>query len=345
MPANKKQKDWVNLPIPKVFPQNYLSLVEQRGGSVPHVLRQAKLKPDFLTQPGTEVSLKDFHYLVNAVVESIGDDGIGLEAGYQLPPTAYGNFGYALLCSETLKQAVEVCERFWHLIARGIDVHTSTQNDEFIVELSLRIEADDPLRKLSLEGSVSSIYRGFQLLLNNNEANGELWFDFPDPHYKNPIIEKFGHIRYGMPATQFRFNKNQLDHKIEMANPTGFKFAIEQCEREDALSDFGSSQTVSRVRKEMVFGVDGYPDLEELSQKLNMTARTLRRKLEQEGSKYSTLLEQARRRDAVNLLDSPDLDIQKVAELLGYADPANFTRAFRNWTGQTPSQYRETRKK
>ena len=51
-------------------------------------------------------------------------------------------------------------------------------------------------------------------------------------------------------------------------------------------------------------------------------------------------LEAARRRDALRLLDNRALTAQEVAEMLGYRDAANFTRAFRRWTGQTPSQYR-----
>lgn len=75
-----------------------------------------------------------------------------------------------------------------------------------------------------------------------------------------------------------------------------------------------------------------------------MTPRTLRRRLDQEGTSFKRLMEEAKRRDALRLLDDYDLDVQRVAALLGYQDPANFTRAFRQWTGQTPSQYRATRR-
>lgn len=345
MAANKNTKDWANLPVAKVFPSTYLTLVEERGKSPDQVLQQAGLPDDFLASRNNTIALGDFQKLINTVIGVVGDDGIGLEVGWRIPPTAYGNFGYALLCSENIRQAVEICQRFWHLISRGMDVSFEVHGDVCVADISLQQEVDNPLRKLSLEGTLSSIYRGFQLLVGPDKASGELWFDFQNPNYPGTITEKFDSIKYGMPRNQFRFPTSLLSHPLEMANPTGFKFAVEQCEREEAISDFGSGQILSRVRKEMVFSMDGYPDLTKLAEILNMTSRTLRRKLEQEGSKYSTLLEQARRRDAIQLLDTPDLDIQKVAELLGYSDPANFTRAFRQWTGQTPSQYRQTRKK
>ena len=147
-----------------------------------------------------------------------------------------------------------------------------------------------------------------------------------------------------MPANQFRFNANLLHKRLPMHNPTGLQFAIQQCQREEALLDDAGYILREKVRQEFIYGPDGYPTLEEISQRLNMTTRTLRRKLEEEGTHFKALLEEAKRRDAIQLLDDRNLEIQRIAALLGYQDPANFTRAFRQWTGQTPSQYRDTRK-
>jgi AraC-like DNA-binding protein len=74
---------------------------------------------------------------------------------------------------------------------------------------------------------------------------------------------------------------------------------------------------------------------------LGVTARTLRRRLCEEGSRYTALIDAVRLRDAVILLDNPAVEIHQIAEQLAYQDPANFTRAFRKWTGKTPSQYRQ----
>ena len=87
----------------------------------------------------------------------------------------------------------------------------------------------------------------------------------------------------------------------------------------------------------------GYASLAAISHQLNMTTRTLRRHLEKEGTSYKSLLDDTKRRDAIRLLDNHQLTIQRTAELLGYQDPANFTRAFKQWTGQAPSDYDRAR--
>ncbi|MGE3630895.1 MAG: helix-turn-helix transcriptional regulator, partial [Sandaracinaceae bacterium] len=80
----------------------------------------------------------------------------------------------------------------------------------------------------------------------------------------------------------------------------------------------------------------------ETAKKLAMAPRTVRRPLADEGTRFRALLEAARRRDALRLLETSGLAAHEVAAMLGYENGANFTRAFRRWTGQTPSQYRDS---
>ena len=73
---------------------------------------------------------------------------------------------------------------------------------------------------------------------------------------------------------------------------------------------------------------------------MHLTPRTLRRRLQEQGYSYQQLLEEARRRDSLQLLADRDREIRRIGELLGYANPANFTRAFKGWTGLSPREWR-----
>ena len=343
MPPTKKRNDWMEYPVPTIFPRTYLDLAQERGADPAVILRQAGLENDVLDNRYGEFSTLQMERLLRAVIDTVGDDGIGLEVGWRLPPTAYGNFGYAMLCSESMADVVQLMQRFWHLVARGVSLVVDTHGDVCVSDFSLKFPVPDYFRRPMFEATLASIWRGFCVLLRTAPADAEFWFDFPAPPYADKVRQRLGNVKYDMPAIQFRFPLHLLESKLDMYNPTGLKFAVEQCEREEALLEMHLDQVLERVQQEMQFGPDGYPSLEELARRLNMTSRTLRRRLDKIGSKYKTILEEARRRDAIRLLDDRALEIQKVAGLLGYADPANFTRAFRQWTGQTPSQYRLAR--
>lgn len=338
-----KKVDWWEQTVPPIFPQTYLHVARERGADPVAILNEAGLAPDFMDQP-RELSMLDAQALVEAVRAAVGDQGLGIEIGWNLPPTAYGSFGYALLCSETMADVLELTERYWHLVGRGTALSIQRDNGDCIMEVSLLVPMPAPMRRLVFETTFTSLYHGLSLLAGTNVEGLEVWFDFAPPEHADKARAVLGTVRYEMPANQLRFPAHLLETRPGMHNPTALKFALEQVEREDALHTEAGSRIVNRVREKMIFDVNGYPTLERISRQLNMTPRTLRRRLDQEGLPFKRLQEEAKRRDALQLLDDPQLDIQRVAELLGYRDPANFTRAFRGWTGQTPSQYRATRR-
>jgi AraC-like DNA-binding protein len=88
----------------------------------------------------------------------------------------------------------------------------------------------------------------------------------------------------------------------------------------------------------------GRVDLEYVAGKLGVSARTLQRRLADTGTRWSELLEEARRELAARLLVDPSLSVDDVAVLLGYAEASAFHRAFRRWTGQTPGAFRRQRR-
>ena len=84
------------------------------------------------------------------------------------------------------------------------------------------------------------------------------------------------------------------------------------------------------------------PDLDAVASRCCMSSRTLKRKLAGHGVTFSELLTTIRRDEAQLRLAEGRHSVEQIAGQLGYRDPANFTRAFKAWTGETPRQYRET---
>lgn len=85
---------------------------------------------------------------------------------------------------------------------------------------------------------------------------------------------------------------------------------------------------------------DELPSFEALTGLLNMSARTLRRRLEKEGTSYQRIKDNARRDVAISLLSRDGLTVSEVAERVGFSDPSAFHRSFKKWTGQSPGSYR-----
>lgn len=98
------------------------------------------------------------------------------------------------------------------------------------------------------------------------------------------------------------------------------------------------TETVKWIMKRSLTG--GRPDIQTVAKELNMSNRTLQRRLSDEDTSFNHLLTQARHEQAREYLADPSLDIKEVAFLIGYEDQNSFYRAFRQWEGDTPTHWR-----
>ncbi|MFO0658260.1 MAG: helix-turn-helix transcriptional regulator [Polyangiaceae bacterium] len=105
-----------------------------------------------------------------------------------------------------------------------------------------------------------------------------------------------------------------------------------------------SSGVADRVRQALANGLsDGGVTLAEVAKRLKMSERSLQRKLASEGVSFDALLDEIRRDLALRYLSDRNIAIAEVAFLLGYSEPSPFHRAFKRWTGTTPSEARRAR--
>ena len=124
------------------------------------------------------------------------------------------------------------------------------------------------------------------------------------------------------------------------ADPIASQIAINQCEAE--LSALGERRRLAmRVRDILTHSEQHYLSIENVADRLHMSDRTLKRQLAAEGTSFSTLVDEVRYRHATSLLSRTDYTLEQIADELGYSDVANFSRAFKRWSGRSPSNWRK----
>ena len=87
-----------------------------------------------------------------------------------------------------------------------------------------------------------------------------------------------------------------------------------------------------------------YPGLDQMASMLHLSTRTYRRRLQDESTSFQTLLDSVRRKHATQLLRHPEMSVDRVAQHLGFSDASNFRRAFTQWTGESPAQWRKNQR-
>jgi AraC-like DNA-binding protein len=156
-------------------------------------------------------------------------------------------------------------------------------------------------------------------------------------------IRHFFHcpVTYGQSANSITFSARHLDAELirdEFQLHTFLKLAPYHI----VIEPFASMASITH-RIGGILGTDfreEMPSFEALTGLLNMSARTLRRRLEKEGTSYQRIKDNARRDVAISLLSRERLTVSDVAEQVGFSDPSAFHRSFKKWTGQSPGSYR-----
>lgn len=238
----------------------------------------------------------------------------------------------------TVKDSLEFAVRFASLRMPGWTLRLFTEDDRAVLEAREAVPFG-LLRQYALDMMLISLHTSHHQFI---DAPGEveLWFDCPEPPYFGRYRERLPRTRFAAGTNQIRFPAALLARPLATANAVTARLVARECEREMALLGH-TEDLLERVRATLVNEHGRYPGLPAVAKRLYMSERTLKRRLQQHSVSFQRLLDEARKRDSIRLLEDRTLNLEEVANRLGYSAPANFARAFRKWTGQTPGAFRQ----
>jgi AraC-like DNA-binding protein len=320
----------------------HLASVAKRWG----VTQEALLAGTGLTQaclddPDATIPGSAMRAMAERALELTGEPGLGFYVGLYVKLSAHGSVGLAAMTSATLEDALRIAERFSAIRGQHIALELTIGEEE----AALTFHEMAPLgktRRFVLETMITSFVQMAKTMLGRRPP-GRVEVAMPEPDHFQGFAHLWpGPVRFGCAETRLLIPAGLLATPLEMADDFASKRALAECEQE--LARLGeTSSLLASVRRQMMSMPRGFPSATELAAMRHVSPRTLKRKLAAHGTSYQQLLDELRRDRALSLLDDETQSIARVAELLGYADPSNFNRAFRRWMGAAPSDWRARR--
>jgi AraC-like DNA-binding protein len=269
-------------------------------------------------------------------VSATGDPAFGLKVASHIKHTTFHALSYGLCASSTLKEAFERIQRYCHVGSDVIAYELCKRGSEYHVVIKpltvLPYEPIDCLVAAHLRMCRSLIGREFS----------PLWIDLQRPvPAKTADFELLlrAPIKFGAAENRLVFDTASIERPLESGNP-------ELARHNDVialqfLSRIERDDFRGRVREVLVQRLEGRePSQEEVAERLHVSARTLQRKLADCGTTYKEILEDTRRALAFAYLSAPEHSVNEITYLLGFSSGSCFTRAFRRWTGLSPSHWR-----
>jgi AraC-like DNA-binding protein len=323
---------------------NVLHLVEltkRWGVSERQLFWGIDLRPRDLADPYLRVPISTGIALTERARALTGEPALGMYLGLQMSISAHGYLGFAAMSAATLRDALSLAIQYTPTRTTALALHLEVVGRHAALVVDERADLGST-RDIVLLGLLVGIWQIGNALLGRQVTESTVRVMFSEPAYYARFRHVPPRVLFLQPANQLTFDTSLLDAPLVSSDPASLRLARDQCERL-LDSSASSSRLIERVRRLVLRSDAGVRSFVELAAAVHVSARTLRRRLASEGVSFSALLEEARRDKALLLLRSPRLSIKDVAERLGYANVANFMRAFRRWTGQTPAAYRRDR--
>lgn len=326
--------------IPGFFIPHMEEFVSARGGDAELLYVAANIdRASFLPREHT-VTEDQLYAIVTSAKKLSNEPAFGLEIGHRFNLGSFGLLSSALMSCATLRDVVQMLERYSVLVLPLLRFSSFESETELVLEMTALASYPD-LNQTIIEALLSCSTKMFPLLVGRHIGANRICCQFEAPPYANrfpaAMTQKFS---FGAQKNLICLKREYADLKLVTANSTDASSMMAECEKALIRSQQTKSLT-DKVVDLVRYYLDTNPTSHQIAQQLNMTERTLRRKLSEEGASYRKLLAGIREDVAKYYLSQTSLQIGQIALKLGYGETSNFRSAFKTWTGMPPRHWRQ----
>ena len=327
--------------ISPVYARLVLRELQQRGINPGPLFDGTAIRPDELLRGG-DISMQDFLYILRTGDRLLEDERLGFLLGQKMHVLAMGPVGVAIASAPDLREGLQVLESFTRLHATYVDIGARSTLQGMTVAILYRHDTGD-LERFHTETAVLLLQQYVEMMLGEPMYDAHIRLTIQEPEKPTEYSDTLhGQISFGAAANEVDIPHQWLDVPSPFYHAELWRQAqmsLSKGLREQAESE-GSSYT-QHVAGLLRASEPPLPDLGKVAFGLNISQRTLNRRLQAESTSFRQLKSQALARWAKQYLRGTDYSVEAIAEELGYKDTANFRRAFRKSQGCSPVEYRQ----
>ncbi len=306
------------------------------------ILRQAEIDPHLLDDPRSEISaVSELALQRGFIAATRGSPGTWMRTGLRYRVMSYGPLGMAVLAAANVTESLEVLGAFQALTFSLMHYSVELENGEAIALVANDDDAPDDLIEFQQERALGSVTVFLNDLQPPRFPLARIESSLKRPRNWESCEDILGaQVEFGAEQTRWVFRPGAGNLLLPMASPLLEQTYTDLCSK---LVQAGTDQDefVRKVTDRLVRSGRGFPSAIEVADQIGVSERTLHRKLKAQGTSFKELIEGIRRNRATELLNKSTLPIERIAEMLGYAETASFSRAFKRWEGCSPLKFRQ----
>ena len=295
--------------------------------------------PGDLDVPGFMVSHFEAVTVIRRALQAIGNPALGLELGMRSNIVSRGALALGLMASATLGDALRLMLRFPASAGQLLALHEEALASQQVLQASSLFGHYDVepflvdklfagLVRLCRQGTSADYAPAAVELVRNRPADVRAY----EAYYRCPV-------RFGSARNRLICDIRWMDSALPTASAMVLRYAIELLQREATpAKESVVVQAVARVVRQAKPQASAAA---EVASSLHLSERTMRRRLMESGQSFRAMQDEQRKSRALALVLNGRLDLTQVALEVGFADVSSFRRAFKRWTGKTPSEMRD----
>lgn len=331
----------------KIYPAAKIAvivdLLAEEGISPEEALADVSLSPGQLRLPETKVSAMQVLQSCRNALRLSKDPRFAYRASSKYCVSTYGMYGFAALSSPDFRETIAFSVAYHRLATplMQVDFREEGRAAIWIITPLSHPDIDEPLSEFIAKlhmGVLLSLHRkllgaafkpalvAYTLEQSRDDSDATAFFDCP--------------VLYGQSEDRFTFDAAWLDRQPDFGNAFVYTELRQLCD--GLLKEFELGTGVAgQVRKLILSNLSRPIGFEQVAENLNMSGRSLRRRLHEEGTSFGELVDELRGQVAIRYVSDTDLSIEDIAFALGFGDASSFRRAFRRWTNAAPHEYRK----
>ena len=316
-----------------------LKIIESYGIDPKPLLIKLDIDPDRILDANARFNYKKIDQLWFDAVTISGDSSFGLRAAKFWHPSQMGALGYAWLASSSLHTALDRFARYMAILTEGAILSIDETETELSVHLQYKkISRQQPTRTDSFMAMLLAMCRAN---CGEDFYPSSISLTHAEPADSSEFEALFAcPIYFNSPENRFNLSKQQADKHLTSSSPRLAQLSDQLII--EALAKLDKNNIIEQVKAEILHQLPSANVTDSsVAKAINMSQRSLQRKLQQQGSSFKYLLNDLRSELAQHYIQDSNLSLLDIAFMLGFSEYSSFSRAFKRWTGLSPSACRE----
>lgn len=311
------------------------NILEEYGYDAESIFMEQGIDREMILKSGKRIGHDRVHNLWSKINELIKDPCFGLRGVKYWHPSHFNALGYAWLASCTLREALERVIRYGKIT--GDDRETTLEDTAKGLNVTLSRAMKMPIyMDMTMSIFISACRLNYGSDLNPVDVN----FIHSKPVCAEEFYSYFNApVNFDADSDSFTLPADAVDRRLPIGNPHLAKLNDQYII--GYLAEIDKNNIVQRVKAEIIDMLpSGGVSVEKISNKLNMSTRSLQRKLNNTNTTFGKLLDVVRQELAEHYIHDSSVSLKEIAYILGYSEYNSFWRAYKRWTKSAPSDIR-----